>query len=161
MMFERFAEMRYQGQEHTVRVPLTEQALSAAAIGRIVERFHESHEREFSYTLDSPVEFVTYHLVAVSPIDRPDLPMLRRTGATPDRAMRTRRMVDYDVHGIHDAAIYERAKLEPGMEFSGPAVIEEPAATVVVFPRDRVAVDAHGNLHMRLSESREGPDDAA
>ena len=161
ILFERYAEMRYQGQEHTVRVPLTAEAQSPAAVGRIVERFHESHEREFSYTLDSPVEFVTFHLVAVSPIERPDLPMPPHTGAAPEAAMRTRRMVDYDVHGIHDAAVYERAKLEPGMEFAGPAVIEEPAATVVVFPSDRVAVDAYGNLHMRLSEQREGPNDAA
>ena len=160
ILFERFVDMRYHGQEHSVRVALVEEALDSAAIERVVERFHESHKREFSYTLDSPVEFVTYHLVAVSPIERPGLPTSARTGAAPDRAMRERRTVDYDVHGIHDAAIYERARLEPGMELMGPAVIEEPASTVVVFPGDRVSIDDHGNLYLELDDSRQGAADA-
>ena len=71
-----------------------------------------------------------------------------------------RRTVDYDVHGIHDAAIYERARLEPGMELMGPAVIEEPASTVVVFPGDRVSIDDHGNLYLELDDSRQGAADA-
>ena len=160
ILFERFVDMRYHGQEHSVRIALTEDGLGPAAIERIVERFHESHEREYSYTLDSPVEFVTYHLVAISPIDRPDLPAPHRTGAALHQAMRTRRMVDYDVHGVHSAEIFERSRLEPGMELHGPAVIEEPAATVVVFPGDRVCVDDHGNLHLELDESRQGPNHA-
>ena len=160
IMFERFVDMRYHGQEHSVRIALTEAALGPAAIERVVERFHENHKREYTYTLESPVEFVTYHLVAVSPIDRPDLPAPHRTGAAIHQAMRARRMVDYDVHGIHHAEIFERARLEPGMELHGPAVIEEPAATVVVFPGDRICVDDHGNLHLELDDSRQGAADA-
>lgn len=160
VLFERFVDMRYHGQEHSVRVALTEGTLGPSAVERVVERFHESHKREYTYTLDSPVEFVTYYLVAVSPIDRPDLPAPHRTGAALHKAMRTRRMVDYDVHGVHNAEIFERSRLEPGMELYGPAVIEEPAATVVVFPGDRVYVDEFGNLHLELDDSRQGPNDA-
>jgi N-methylhydantoinase A/oxoprolinase/acetone carboxylase beta subunit len=33
----------------------------------------------------------------------------------------------------------------------GPAVIEERETTVVLLPRDRAAVDAHGNLNIDVA----------
>jgi N-methylhydantoinase A len=38
--------------------------------------------------------------------------------------------------------------LEPKAEFSGPAVVEEPATTIVILPSQRVLVDDYGNLHI-------------
>jgi len=54
------------------------------------------------------------------------------------------------VHGVRRAEIYDRAMLEPGAEFSGPAVVEEPATTIVILPAQRVTVDVYGNLHIHF-----------
>ena len=56
------------------------------------------------------------------------------------------RGVDFDELGRHDSRIYERERVGAGAELEGPAVIEEPAASAVVFPGQRLQVDAFGHL---------------
>ena len=53
--------------------------------------------------------------------------------------------------GIHLADIYDADRLEPGMRFTGPAIVEDPGMTVVVHPGNPVSVDAYGNLHIEVS----------
>ena len=154
--FERFGDMRYQGQEHTVRVLFPAGEIDTKTIAKIVETFHKTYEREYTYTLENPVEIVTHHLVALREIGKPRVPTLERTGRTLDEARRGTRLVDYDLHGAHEAVIYERSLLEPGMELDGPAIVEEPDTTVVVFPNDRLSVDNYGNLHLHVGPTKMG-----
>jgi N-methylhydantoinase A len=58
--------------------------------------------------------------------------------------------VDFDLDGIVEATIYNGSLLEPGMRLQGPAVIQEPAVTLVVPPGERVSVDDYGNYHVEL-----------
>ena len=52
--------------------------------------------------------------------------------------------------GWVDTPVYERRALAPGMQLKGPAVIEEPGATVVLGPGHGLRVDPHGNLIVTL-----------
>lgn len=148
LVLERFADMRYLGQEHTVKVRVPSGAVDARALSSAVESFHEAHEREYTYRLTSPVELVNYHVVGFGVVPKPELAKLKATGRRPEDAMRGKRTVDFDTHGVHIAAIYERSLLEPGMEIGGPAVVEEPATTIVIFPGQQAKVDDYGNLHI-------------
>ena len=47
----------------------------------------------------------------------------------------------------HKANLYEMDLLQPGHEVIGPAIIEHPATTLVVHPKDRVTVDEWTLLH--------------
>ena len=58
--------------------------------------------------------------------------------------------VDFDELGRHASRIFERVLLGAGAELEGPAVIEEPAASTVVFPGQRLRVDELGNLIVQL-----------
>jgi N-methylhydantoinase A len=60
------------------------------------------------------------------------------------------REVDYALEGVEAADIYDGAKLEPAMAFTGPAIVESSGTTVVVRPGDRVRMDEYGNLHIDL-----------
>ena len=60
-------------------------------------------------------------------------------------AVKGRREVDYAEYGRHEATIYDSDRLAPGMTFSGPAVIEDPGMTIVVFPKNAVSIDGYGN----------------
>ena len=151
--FERFGDMRYQGQEHTVRVMFPSGKVGPKMMKKTAQTFHKSYEREYTYTLDNPVEVVTYHLVAIREIGKPSVPKLAKSGRPLDDALRGRRSVDYDVHGVHETSIYERSRLDPGMEIAGPAIIEEPDTTVVVFPSDRLTVDEYGNLYIHVGHA--------
>jgi N-methylhydantoinase A len=148
LTFNCYADMRYLGQEHTVKVPFPSGEFGTETLDEVARRFHEAHEREYAFRLDSPVEIVNYHLAAYGAVQKPDVATLARTGRTAEVAIKGRRAVDLDAHGIHQADIYDRATLEPRVEFYGPAVVEEPATTIVALPGQRVAVDDYGNLHI-------------
>lgn len=150
LVLQRFADMRYLGQEHTVRVPFPSGTVDAETFRVATDRFHETHEREYTYRLTSLVELVNYHVVAFGLVPKPELAKLVATGRRPADAMRGKRSVDFDTHGIHNTAIYERNRLEPRMKIDGPAIVEEPATTIVVFPGEQAEVDDYGNLRIHL-----------
>jgi N-methylhydantoinase A len=152
LRFQRYADMRYAGQEHTVKIELPEGTFDAAALAATIARFHETHEREYTFRLGNPIELVNFHLVAWGAVPRHELEPLPATGRPLQAAITGRRRVDYDEHGVHEATIYDRGQLEPGAEFDGPCIVEEPAATLVVPPGYRVRVDAFGNLHVPICE---------
>lgn len=146
LRLHRHADIRYKGQEHTVKIDLPDGTIDEINLANMVEEFHRVYEREYTYRLDNPVEIVTYHLVVSAEIEKPELAPLPVTGRTLSEALRGRRQVDFDLVGVYDSDIYERNLLEPGMEINGPAIIEEPDTTIVAFPNDRVLVDTYGNL---------------
>lgn len=150
LAMKRFADMRYAGQEHTVKVELPDGPIDTAAIEASLARFHDTHEREYTFRLPNTVEIVNFHLVAYGRVMKHEPEKLPVTGRPLSAAVTGARRVDYDEQGVHEATIYDRGRLEPGMEFSGPCVVEEPAATVVVPPGRQVSVDPFGNLHIRL-----------
>ncbi len=147
--FLRYGKFRYQNQEHTTEV-LVEGAISGDSLAAIETAFHETYEREYTYRLDAPVELVGIHLVASAEVGK--LKMQEKPlSVTPASAARKgERKVDYALEGVHPATIYDGEKLEPGMAFSGPAIIEDPGTTIVIHPDNRVEVDGFGNIHIHL-----------
>ena len=150
---ERFADMRYRGQEHTVKVAFPGGAVTADTVAEAIAAFHDAHKREYTFRLTNPVELVNYHVVVLAGIDKQPLPERPVTGRPLADARRQPRTVDFDEHGAHRADIYDWTLLEPGMSFNGPAVVEDPSTTLVVTPGRRVAMDALGNLHVDMGGS--------
>ncbi len=54
------------------------------------------------------------------------------------RRSRATATVDYALEGMHEATIYDGDKLRPGMDFAGPAVIEDSGTTIVIHPGNPV-----------------------
>jgi N-methylhydantoinase A len=137
--FARAADMRYAGQEHTVNVPI------AAGREGIEARFHDLHEQLYTFRLDVPVEFVNFRLAGFGEARKPEPAAWSANGGA-DTAVKGAREVDFDELGRHTARIYERDRLGAGAELDGPAVVEEAAASTVVFPGQTLRVDGYGNL---------------
>lgn len=150
LKFERFADMRYCGQEHTVKVPVASGRLGLAEIENAIEAFHVEHKREYTFRLDTDVELVNYHVVAINETDKTDLPSRPISGVAPDDVMTGRRTVDFDTDGIHDSAAYDLGRFEPEMTIQGPAVIEDKTTTIVVNPGCTARMDILGNIHIEL-----------
>jgi N-methylhydantoinase A len=144
--FTRSADLRYKGQEHTVQVPIRGATLGTGDLGVIDRRFHELHEQQYTFRLDAPIEFVNFHLTAFGAVEKPMLPRVPAGARDPVAARKGERVVDFDELGRHQAAIYERSELGSGAHIEGPAVIEDPAASTVLFPGQRLDVDEWGNL---------------
>jgi N-methylhydantoinase A len=145
----RFGKFRYQNQEHTVEVPLAGR-VTDASLSRIVADFHATYEKEYTYRLAAPVEMVGLHVIATAEVGKLTMKSAPEIAADGSAAVKGRRQVDYALEGVHEALIYDGTKLAPGMEFSGPAVVEDPGTTIVIHPGNRVHVDGFGNLHVTL-----------
>jgi N-methylhydantoinase A len=149
--FLRLGNLRYENQEHSVEVPLPDGPIGEAAIGAIADTFHTAYEREYTYRLDAPVEFVGAHVVAIAEVGKLAPAPLPAAGRTLADAVKGRRPVDYATEGVHDADVYAGDLLEPGSSFEGPAIVETSGSTVVVHPGNEVAVDDYGNLIIRVT----------
>ena len=149
--FERYADMRYQGQEHTVKVTIAELDGEGWRTGDAIARFHDAHEKRFTYRLDTGVQVVNFHLVAQAAVPKPDFAKRQAKGLSLEAAMLSPRQVDFDRQGIHETTIYDGLSLDPGAAFVGPAVVQEPAVSLVVSPGHRVTIDDFGNYHIAIA----------
>jgi len=148
VVFQRFADMRYLGQEHTVKVPLPTGKITVEKIPEINERFHGLHEHAYTFRLESPIELVNYHLTAFGTVEKPELNKIDLKGLSLKEAKKGSRNVNFDELGFHESPIYERDRLPVNEYVQGPMVIEEPASTTVVFPDQRMKRDEYGFLHI-------------
>lgn len=153
VVLQRYADMRYLGQEHTVKVALPPGPLDAAALADVNERFHAAHERSYTFRLDIPAEIVNFHLTALGRVSKPQFRPIAADGRSIAGARKGRRMVNFDELGYHESAVYERDRLPPGATLRGPLVVEEPAATTLVFPDQSLSIDDYGLLYIRSAES--------
>ena len=150
LIVQRQADMRYVGQDHVVKVDFPDGSINEKTIGEAIERFHAVHEKEYTFRMDHPVELVTFHLVALGRVPKPELAKITSTGRSFKDTFRGKRSVDFDVDGVHETAIHERALLEPGMVLEGPLIVEEPATTILIPPGTHGEVDDFGNIHIHL-----------
>ena len=151
--FRHLAKIRYQNQEHSVEVEVSSRPLEELKLKKLEEDFHEIYKREYTYRLDSPIEIVGIHTVVTADIGSFKIGEVEKSGATVDAAKKGIREVDFAQEGIHDSSIYDGALLEPGMEFTGPAIIEDSGSTTVVHPGNYVHIDSYGNVHINLREN--------
>ena len=154
---QRFADMRYLGQEHTVKVPLPGGEITAEVMPEINERFHALHAQSYTFRLDTAVELVNFHVTAWGRVAKPVVkrlahgaPAVNGSAGSLEGARKGTRRVNFDELGFHQAAIYERDRLPVGIAVKGPAVVEEPASTTVVFPDQRLTRDEYGFLHIEM-----------
>ena len=150
LSLRRFGKFRYQNQEHTTEVALGEGAVTAARIREIRSAFETGYEREYTYRLDAPVELVGIHVTATATVGRVQI---RRQELGPESAQGARkdsRKVDFAPDGVFEAAIYDGGRLRPGMRFRGPAIVEDPASTVVVQRGNEAQIDGFGNVVIHI-----------
>ena len=138
VFFEHHAEMRYRGQRHNIKVPVS--GLKDAE--QIRAAFERDYKRRYGHAdAKAPAEFQAVHLSAFARLKQPEIARLPRAG-TRAAAAHTRRVYIGGAGGWLDAQIYHRDALEPGFNASGPAVIEEYGSTTVVWPGDRFEIGA-------------------
>lgn len=143
---ERFLDLRYNGQEHTVRTPVTASDLDESALETVVDTFHRLHEQAYSFRQDDPVEIVNFHVVEWGAVDHPRIALLDARDRTVSSARKGARPVVFEDAGTARSQVFERDLLPVGEPIDGPAIVEELACTTIVCPGQRLHVDKYGNL---------------
>ncbi len=159
MTFAHYLDLRYVGQEHTVKVPVDLADLQASGIGVVADRFHLDHETRFTYRLpDAGIEVVNFHLVATVYVVKPKPQLRKATKRKIDQALIEERGVYFEHDGILTATVYDGSKLEPGMTLTGPAVVQDTSSSLALPPLHKLSVDSYGNfiidLHFEASQEQ-------
>ena len=129
-----------------------ENPVTADRIQEIRSAFETEYEREYTYRLDAPVEMVGIHVTATVRVGRAEIKEQELGPPSPKGARKSSRKVDFAQEGAFEAAIYDGSKLRPGMRFAGPAIVEDPASTVVVHRGNQAQVDGFGNIVIHIRE---------
>ncbi|RFU66867.1 hydantoinase/oxoprolinase family protein [Peribacillus saganii] len=147
VLFSRFVDLRYLGQEHTVKVPVPNGKITKEGMNEVIQKFHELHQQLYTFKLEeAPTEIVNLHLIAFGSVQKPELAKLENIGGTLEDSLKEVRPVLYENHGWIDTKVYNRTLLNPDAKLSGPVIVEEQSASTVVYPGQKVTVDAYGNL---------------
>ena len=149
VFFERHAEMRYRGQRHNIKVPVS--GLKEAA--QIRAAFERDYKRRYGHAdAKAPAEFQALHLSAFARLKQPEIARLPRAAANSQPAQ-LRKIYIGNAGGWLDGQIFHRDALEPGFSATGPAVIEEYGSTTLVWPGDRFEIGALHEIRIHCSGS--------
>lgn len=152
LKFTRMADIRYFGQEHTVKIHVPGDVWDVDTVIEIRAAFHEAHEQKYTFKLeDTAIEIVNIHLIALGQVDKPKLKKYKITGRTVEEAIKEERKVYYENYGWLNTNVFYRELLEPEMEIQGPLIVEEPSSSTVVNPNQQLSVDDYGNLHVEFA----------
>jgi N-methylhydantoinase A/oxoprolinase/acetone carboxylase beta subunit len=151
------ADIRFTGQYHEIRVDLPPDADGPHAAGAIEAAFRAAYAEVYGRAPSGLTpEVLNWHLTAEVPRTAFALTEEPRRAGTPEAARKGEREVYFSgpEAGPRRCPVYDRYRLEPGVEIAGPCIIEEREATVVVPPDGRVAVDGYRNLIIALAAER-------
>ncbi|HEV3373270.1 MAG TPA: hydantoinase/oxoprolinase family protein [Xanthobacteraceae bacterium] len=148
VVFERHAEMRYAGQRHNIKVPISGLADAAG----IRAAFDRDYKRRYGHAdLKAAAELQALHLSGLTRLRRPELARLPRAPA-PTRPPERRPVYFGTARGTLDAQIHDRTALAPGFRGEGPALIEEYGSTTLVWPGDRFQIGTLGEIRIRCGK---------
>jgi N-methylhydantoinase A len=147
--------MRYVGQEHAVTVELPLDLFRNEDRPGIKRRFDAIHDVRYGHAAErEPAEIVSLRSAVTGLLNKPRFERIGAGDAEPPaRAARGSRPVSFDGSGFVSTPTFDRTKLLAGNRIAGPALVEEHAATTVVFPGDALAVDEYGNLVITIARS--------
>lgn len=147
VLFTRFADIRYLGQEHTVKVPVPNGEWSDETLTEVVKRFGDLHEQHYTFKLEgTPAEIVNLHLTAFGKVLKPKMKKINSINSNIQEAYKETRPVYFEEEGWVETKVYSRSVFGKGMEVSGPAIVEEQSASTVIYPGQSLTVDEYGNL---------------
>jgi len=138
---ERLLDMRYVGQSYEVTV---------ASGSDYIDVFHAEHHRLYGHSNASrAVEIVNIRLSASGKTERPEFVRAEATGeTTPGPPLETGQAI---FGGTRlETPVYDRASLQAGNRFGGPAIVVETSTTTVIPPDYEALVDEYGNLILTL-----------
>ena len=146
-VLQRSVEMMYQGQWRSLSVSAPSRITSTKDL---VNGFHNEHEREYNFRReDAPVSIFRVGVKATGVVQKAKLPSFEVVKHSPEPT--ATRAVWFKGEKC-DAAIYDRAQMKAGAEFTGPAIVEQIDSTVVVPPKATAKVDQYMNILIRVKD---------
>jgi N-methylhydantoinase A len=151
--FRFFADLRYVGQEHALPISIERVEMLTCDTAALSERFHIEHDKRYGQAaVNEELEIVNLRLVLTSA--RADAIaeewMAQTCEPTETKAELTRDVIYSDAAQPIESRVLWRPAMAAGDTVLGPAVVEEPNSTILIYPGDRVTVTSTGHLVIDL-----------
>ncbi len=145
-------DMHYKGETHEITAPLpsTDGHVANEHVTKAVEAFHTAHETLHTFSNpDDSVYFMNLRVEMVVETEKPPVRKLQQHGEDPAAALRGKRQVFFaEKGGFCETPIYDGTQARCGNIFAGPCIIEEPATTIVVYPRQAAKLTEYENYEI-------------
>jgi N-methylhydantoinase A len=139
--------LRYAGQEHVLSIKMGPSV--ADDFAELGAKFNQRHLETFGYSLGDGIEVTDHRVRAVGSLAKADVAGYDADGSSPHEAhVGSRSATHIASGGTLTWGVYQRLRLRRGNRISGPAIIEEAAATTLIGPNQRAVVDEFGNLRI-------------
>lgn len=148
----RLLELRYLGQVHEVAVPVPHGRVDERTLDRIEELFHDKHETLYSYSeRDGICELINLEVAVRGRVPKVKPPVLATGSDDPTPALKGNRLAFFpEFDGYMETPVFDGGRAAGGNVFVGPAIIEEPTTTIVVFPGSTMVLDQRGFYVMSM-----------
>jgi N-methylhydantoinase A len=146
-----FVEARYAYQVWDLSIPLQGEGIEdEAALARLIESFHDAHERIFAVREPGQkIELSQWKGRVTASTVKPPL-AVEREHVSREPA---RRVAYFPETGEVELPVHEGNSLAPGERVAGPALIIEPETTIVVYPGWAAHVSELGNYRLELEDA--------
>ena len=153
LVFQRYVNLCYPGQTFDMAVPAVVDAegrMGEGDLARTVAAFHDLHEELHAYAVREEEPVVRSVRVQTRGLTgKPPLRPIPEARGPLAEAVRARRPAFFDGR-FEDTPVYDGDRLGAGHRIDGPGIIEERFTTLVIYPGQSAALDAHGNYEVTL-----------
>ena len=155
----RSLDIRYRYQVHELNVPLASgtSPISTDEMEQVYSRFDELYEQTYgvgSGYRDAGKEIMVFRVIAVGGIEKPNIRSYPIKKESAGKSLKGEREIYFDEYArFVSTNIYDFSRMTPGMEISGPAIIETPITTIVINPNDSATVDEFLNVRISVASS--------
>jgi N-methylhydantoinase A len=152
-----FVEARYAYQVWDLSIPLDGDGVEdEPALERLIERFHDAHERIFAVREPGQkIELSQWKGRVTVETVKPPLAAEREPSGPVDGngGANQPRVAYFPELGEVELAVHLGGALEPGTRIAGPALLIEPETTIVVYPGWQAHVSELGNYRLELEDA--------
>ena len=150
--FLRLADLRYEGQEYTLTIPLDGKNVDNKSLKDIRDLFNDNHLRVYGHNNpEGSIEIVNLRVTGLGKLDKEEsVEKLSKSTTKPD-PIRIKPVV-WDSKTV-DTPVYSTSDLSYGHTIIGPHIIESSNSTIVVPKSYVVSVDSSENIEITRRKS--------
>lgn len=150
-IIQKSCDMRYVGQAYEINAPFPEYSgpVDVQTMKKLCTSFHFHHRKRFGHSAEEePIELVCFRVLGILSVKNVEfLPKEETSGSS----LKGHRRVYFGREkSFIECPIYKREYINKGDLIEGPAIIEDPITTIVIYPGQNAETDLMGNILLNL-----------
>ena len=144
-------DLRYAYQAYELTIPVESWEIEDGSVASIADRFHQRHLAVYGHNVpEESLQLVNLRVRAVGRLSGSYVaPRVTKTEGSLDGAVTGARDVFFRETGPNRCTVFERDRIPVDTAIQGPAIIEEPSSTIVIYPGQYATSTEWGTITIR------------